>query len=93
MSFQRIGTGLPGLLAQWTDDPELRWKIVERAWHHAAGDAVSRHAAARSMEDGVLTVEVDDPGWRRSLADLEPEILAKLQVALGDDTVRRIEWA
>jgi predicted nucleic acid-binding Zn ribbon protein len=93
MSFQRIGAGLPGLMAQWTEDPELRWKIVERAWQDAAGDAVSRHAAARSMEDGVLTVEVDDPGWRSSLVELESEILAKLRVAFGKDTVRRIEWA
>ncbi len=92
MSFQRVGTGLPGLLSGWTDDPELRWKIVERAWRAAAGDAVSRHASARSIEDGVLTVEVDDTGWRNSLIELEPEILAKLHRALGKDSVRRIDW-
>ena len=92
MSFQRIGKGLPGLVARWTEDPELRWEIVQRAWNIAAGDAVARHAAARSMEDGVLEVEVDDLSWRSSLAELEPEILAKLRAALGKDTVRCIKW-
>ncbi len=92
MSFQRIGAGLPGLVAGWTEDAELRWKIVQADWSSAAGAAASRHAGARSLEDGVLTVEVDDPRWRSSLAELESEILAKLRAALGKDTVRRIEW-
>ncbi len=93
MSFQRVGSVLPGLVARWIEDPELRWRIVQRAWKDATGDSVSRHSVARSMEDGVLTVEVDDPRWRRSLIELESEILAKLRVALGKDTVRRIEWS
>ena len=92
MSFQRVGSVLPGLISRWIKDPELRWKIVQRAWKDAAGDAVSRHAAARSIDDGVLTVDVDDPRWRRSLIELESEILGKLRAALGNDTVRRIEW-
>ncbi len=92
MTFQRVGTGLPGLVSRWTDDPELRWKIVERAWKTVAGDPVSQHAFARSIEDGVLTVEVDDARWRDSLKELEPAMLAKLRGALGNDLVRSIEW-
>lgn len=93
MSFQRVGDGLAGMIARWIDDPEMSWAVVERTWSRVAGEAVARHARAISLEDGVLTVQVDDPAWLRTLQSMEPELLAGLVAQLGDDLVRGIRWS
>lgn len=92
MAFQRIGSGLPGLLARWIDDPELEESIVVRAWEQAAGAAIARHTRALRIEDGVLNVRLLDTAWERCLAEMKPELLSALRTALGDRAPRDIAW-
>lgn len=92
MSFQRIGNGLPGLLARWIDDPELERSIVRRAWEQAAGAAIARHTSVQGIEDGVLRVRILDPAWERSLREMKPELVRRLRQALGDRAPRDVAW-
>lgn len=92
MSFKRVGEGLPGLVARWIDDPELHWGLLLQAWSTAVGDAVARHTELVSIDQGTLTVQVQDPAWRRTLEAMEPELVAKLQQAMGERVVVAIRW-
>ena len=92
VSFKRVGDGLPGMVARWIDDPELRWGLLLQAWSGAVGDAVARHTELLSIDGRTLTVRVQDPAWRRTLEDMEPELMAKLQEAMGERVVSAIRW-
>ncbi len=61
------------------------------AWPVACGSAVAARTRALDFVDGILSVEVPDPGWRRELQALAPRYLAALNRYLGD-SVRRIEF-
>ncbi len=48
------------------------------AWPLVCGSAVSERTRALSFEDGVLTVEVADLGWKRELQTIVPRYLAAI---------------
>jgi len=48
------------------------------AWPLVCGSAVSERTRALSFEDGVLTVEVADFGWKRELQNIAPRYLAAI---------------
>lgn len=92
MSFRRVGLGLPGLVADWIEDPGLRWQLLVRTWSDLVGEAVANHSTPQSLERGVLTVRVVEPEWRRTLEQMEPELLASLQKSMGERLVTAIRW-
>lgn len=92
MGFQRIGAGLPGLLARWIDDPELEHSIVTQAWEQAVGPAIAGHTRVQGIGDGVLRVCVLDAAWERSLREMEADLLVRLREALGDRAPHGIDW-
>jgi Dna[CI] antecedent, DciA len=46
------------------------------AWPLVCGSTVSERTRASGFVDGVLTVEVADPGWKHELQALAPRYLA-----------------
>jgi predicted nucleic acid-binding Zn ribbon protein len=66
------GAGALGLAASRVKDLELR-----AAWRRVAGPAIARHATVTSLRRGVLELAVRDPGWRRALENLLPELGAR----------------
>ena len=61
------------------------------AWPFACGSAVANRTRALDFVDGILRVEVPDPGWRRELQSLAPRYLAALNRYVAD-SVMRIEF-
>jgi hypothetical protein len=61
------------------------------AWPFACGSAVATRTRALDFVDGILRVEVPDPGWRRELQSLAPRYLAALNRYVAD-SVMRIEF-
>jgi hypothetical protein len=61
------------------------------AWPVACGSAVAERTRAVAFAEGVLRVEVADPGWRRELSSLAPRYLAAINRYSGVQ-VRRIEF-
>lgn len=61
------------------------------AWPLVCGSAVAERTRAVKFLDGVLQVEVSDPGWKRELQTLAPRYLAVLNRYAGQ-TVKRIEF-
>jgi hypothetical protein len=67
---------------------------VVAAWPEAVGDSIAANAwPARLGRDGTLHVSVSSSPWAFELAQLEPEISARLAHALGEDEPRRLRFA
>jgi len=58
------------------------------AWPLACGSAVAERTRALDFANGILRVEVPDPGWRRELQALAPRYVASLNRFVADDVVR-----
>jgi hypothetical protein len=66
------------------DAPMLAWPLV-------CGSAVADRTRATNFTDGILRIEVADPGWKRELQSLAPRYLATINQYLGQ-CVTRIEF-
>jgi predicted nucleic acid-binding Zn ribbon protein len=60
-------------------------------WDEVVGASVAAHARPTSLRDGVLRVEVDEPGWATQLRYLAPEILRRCAEVAGPDVVVSVE--
>lgn len=67
---------------------------VVAAWPAVVGDSIAANAwPARFARDGTLHIAVSSSAWAFELAQLEPEIAARLAHALGEDAARRLRFA
>ena len=67
---------------------------VVAAWPAVVGDSIAVNSwPARLGRDGTLHVTVSSSPWAFELAQLEPEIAARLAHALGEDQPRRLRFA
>ena len=92
MSFKPIGLELSSVLATWIENPAVQEPVVFAVWRRVVGEAVTERSSPRSFENGVLRIDVIDPTWGRVLEGMSPELLGKLNGALGKRLVRAIEW-
>jgi predicted nucleic acid-binding Zn ribbon protein len=89
-SVERITTALEKIVAG-----SLRRAPVGQgpllAWPLACGSAVAARTSALTFEQGVLSVEVPDAGWRTELRHLAPQYLAVIN-RYSNSGVKRIEF-
>jgi len=89
-SFQRPGSGLEQVLAK-----SLRHVANHQApilaWPLSCGSAVAERTRALHFSNGVLQVEVADPGWKKELQALAPRYLAAINRYVAEE-VNRIEF-
>lgn len=52
-------------------------------WEDAVGQGIADHARPVRLSDGVLVVEVDEPGWATQLRYLETDLLARIAAVAG----------
>jgi predicted nucleic acid-binding Zn ribbon protein len=60
-------------------------------WDEIVGPAVAAHARPMSLRDGVLRVEVDEPGWATQLRYLAPDILHRCEEVAGPNVVVSVD--
>ena len=60
-------------------------------WDEVVGDHVSAHARPRRLVDGVLRVDVDEPGWATQLRYLRSAMVGQINTHLGGEVVLSIE--
>jgi predicted nucleic acid-binding Zn ribbon protein len=60
-------------------------------WDELVGPDVASHARPRSLRDGVLLVEVDQPAWAVQLRYLSAEVLARVEAAAGPGGVSELQ--
>ena len=64
---------------------------VFASWEELVGDTVAAHARPRSLRAGVLVVAVEDPAWATQLKWLEGDLVGRLNEALGEGQIERVE--
>ncbi|MDO4784083.1 MAG: DciA family protein [Propionibacteriaceae bacterium] len=86
-----LGAAVGKLIEQrgWTRGVSL--KLLLSDWPGLVGQANADHSRPEAYADAVLTVRADSTAWASSLRLLAPQLVAKLNAALGDGTVTRIE--
>jgi predicted nucleic acid-binding Zn ribbon protein len=60
-------------------------------WEEAVGPDVAAHARPVALRDGVLLVEVDEPGWATQLRYLQGRLVERLRAVAGAASLHAIE--
>lgn len=64
--------------------------VLQTRWAQLAGDINATHSQPVALDDGVLTVRADSSTWASALRLFAPQLLAKLNEAVGDGVITRI---
>jgi len=90
--MERIGRDVRHELGRF--GPPGGMSEVVAAWPGVVGDSIAANSwPARLGRDGTLHVAVSSSPWAFELAQLEPEIAARLAHALGEERPRRLRFA
>jgi hypothetical protein len=90
--MERIGSDVRSELSRF--GPPGGMAEVVAAWPVVVGDSIAANSwPARLGRDGTLHVTVSSSPWAFELAQLEPEIAARLAHALGEAQPRRLRFA
>ncbi|MCD9199383.1 DUF721 domain-containing protein [Aeromicrobium wangtongii] len=73
----------------WAD--KLDDQRIFTDWARIVGPEVAQHAQIEGFQDAIVQVRASSTAWATQLKLLAPRIVAKLNEALGDGTVTRIE--
>jgi predicted nucleic acid-binding Zn ribbon protein len=65
---------------------------VQGVWSEVAGPELAAAAAPVSERDGVVTVGCESGVWTQELELLAPDLLGRLEGALGGPAVRRLRF-
>ena len=85
--MQPVGTGLEKVVARsLRKAPAGQAPLL--AWPLACGSAVAERTRALDFANGILRVEVSDPGWRRELQALAARYVAIVNRYVAEDVAR-----
>jgi predicted nucleic acid-binding Zn ribbon protein len=73
----------------WAD--KLDDQRIFTDWARIVGPEVAQHAEIEGFEETIVHIRASSTAWATQLKLLAPRIVAKLNDALGDGTVTRIE--
>ncbi len=68
--------------------PQTLLADVQRAWPSAVGELVAAHATPTADRGGTLVVTCDAAVWAQELDLMAPDLVSRLNAALGADVVR-----
>lgn len=86
-----VGEVMKRFVAEQGWEKSLSVHQVFTRWPQLVGPEVAQHTEPVSFFDGQVTVQADSTAWATQMRLLAPNVVAKLNQALGDGTVARIE--
>jgi predicted nucleic acid-binding Zn ribbon protein len=89
MSRRRAPRPLGSAIADLADRlaPKTTLAEVQRVWPAAVGPVIAREATPTTERDGTLTVACRSSVWAQELDLMGPEVVAKLNGALGAERI------
>ena len=69
-----------------------REEMMRAAWPAAVGKKIAQHTRAAVAAGSRLIVDVEDAVWQKHLWTLRSQILANLNMALGDGSVTALDF-
>lgn len=85
-----IGAGLSRLIEEKGWNTQVNIHLLLGRWGDLVGQANADHSRPESYADGVLTVRTSSTAWATQLRLFAPQLVARLNVELGDGTVTRV---
>lgn len=85
-----LGEALDGLIKAQGWSTEVSVHSLLARWEQLVGRAVAEHSRPEGFAAGVVTVRTDSTAWASQLRLMTPQLLAKINEALGHGTVTRI---
>ena len=70
--------------------PQTPLAEIQRVWVDAVGEVVAAQAEPTGERDGVLTVTCSSAVWAQELDLMGPDLVARINVALGAESVRSL---
>jgi len=72
---------------------QLSLPAIQARWPEIAGDVNAQHSSPERLDATVLTVRTDSSTWASALRLMAPQLVAKLNAALGDGSVTCVDIA
>jgi predicted nucleic acid-binding Zn ribbon protein len=72
--------------------PDTLLARVQASWPEVAGAAIAAEAAPSAEREGTVTVECSGSVWAQELALLAPDLVGRLNTALGGPNVRSLRF-
>jgi predicted nucleic acid-binding Zn ribbon protein len=70
--------------------PQTTLAEVQRVWPDAVGDVIAAQAEPTAEREGVLTVTCSSAVWAQELDLMGPELVGRINTALGAERVRSL---
>ena len=90
--MEPIFSTIPGIVYGLDVENNVAPMLAFAAWRNIAGDLLNERTAALKLEGSHLTVAVEDDTWQKHLEGLAPQMVARLNGALRQGEVKRIEF-
>jgi len=90
--MERLFGAIPSVLKDLGHDQGAEEALVFAAWKDCAGGLIAERTETLEFFEKRLIVAVQDATWRKHLEDLSPQMIAKLNAAVGQGTVKFIEF-
>jgi predicted nucleic acid-binding Zn ribbon protein len=71
-------------------EPATPLAAVQRVWAQAVGSEIAAQATPTAVRDGVATVSCRAAVWAQELDLMGPEVVARVNAALGSDALTRL---
>ena len=88
---QLLGAAMDRLVESQGWSKEISVRMLLGKWPALVGPVNAAHSTPIGYQDTVLTVRTDSTAWATSLRTMAPQLVAKLNEALGDGTVTRVD--
>lgn len=85
-----ITTSLDSMMKSLRGTDRIQIGGVFGRWDEAVGDDLARHVRPVRLDQGVLTVEAEDPAWATQVKFLTGEIIGRL-AAVAEVEIERID--
>ena len=72
--------------------PRTALAEVQRVWPAAVGAVIAAEAQPTAEHDGVVTVSCNSAVWAQELDLMGPDLVARLNAALGSDRLRSLQY-
>lgn len=90
--MEQLFGAIPKVLGEIVPNASVNSAIVFAAWSRCAGNLLKMRTAPVNFTANRLVIAVEDKTWQRNLEDLSPTMLVKLNMSLGQGTVKFIEF-
>lgn len=86
-----LGEALEDVISERGWSTQVNVHLLLGRWPELVGPVVAEHSVPEAFRDGVVVVRTSSTNWAAQLRLMAPQMLAKMNQALGDQTIRRVQ--